>query len=899
MNKLDLLLIGAISSATAVAQSDGVTVPLQSGALRIQPIANGVMRVRFSKSGSFPAQRVPVLINLEQPRYTVRDRAGSLTVATNEIVAVLDKKSGALSFKTADGRKILSEVAGSRSLTPETLPGQQPAHAYRSRLAFQLTPTEGIYGLGQHQDGYMDYRGSSVALEQVNREIAIPFLVSSNGYGLLWNNPSHTDVNVASESTELPVASELDENAKPGGFTAKYYTGERFDSLATTTKEAKIDHDWDKVPPAGLPQDHYSARWTGSIQAPISGSYLFKTVSDDGVRLWVDGRTVIDNWSVHAPTVDQARVALAKGTRHSIRLEYFQSTGGAIMRFTCGIQKPSSTLEWRSEAADDIDYCVFYGPWIDDVMARYRHATGDAPLPPETALGYWQSKEHYATQDEWDSIAAEYRERRHPIDNIVQDWFYWDPWPWGSHKFDPKRYPDPAAGIAELHDKYHMQFMISVWGKFLPGSAEYPNANRDLMDAKGFLYPELDYYDAFNPDARKLYWQLMRNDIFKFGVDAWWLDASEPELDMQAFRKTETAAGLGSLVLNGWPLMHTVGVSSGQLETAPDKRVFILTRSAYAGQQRTGAACWSGDITATWKVYADQIPAGLNFGLSGIPYWTTDIGAFFVPGNLYPKGASDPGYRELFTRWFQFGAFCPIFRVHGTDFAKEMWRFGPETEKTLNKYDELRYRLMPYIYSQAWHVTSRGGTIMRALVMDFPKDTTAREVKDEFMFGPSLLICPVIKPGVTSRKVYLPAGTGWYDFWSGKSYAGGENITADAPIDKLPIFVRAGTILPLGPVIQYIGEKPEDPIELRIYPGANANFTLYEDAGNNNDYRKGLRSIIPISWNDQSKVVRVGQRQGSYPGMLQQRSFTVTRGESKISSLRYSGSPVSAVVSQP
>ena len=394
--------------------------------------------------------------------------------------------------------------------------------------------------------------------------------------------------------------------------------------------------------------------------------------------------------------------------------------------------------------------------------------------------------------------------------------------------------------------------MISVWGKFDPGSPANPSANYDAMSAKGFLYPPMGenarYYDPHSPDARALYWGLMRDQIFDKGVDAWWLDASEPEVDMKAYRRAPTAAGLGARVLNAFPLMHTTAVSQGQRAAAPNKRVFILTRSAYAGQQRTGAATWSGDITASWDVFAHQIPAGLNFCLSGIPYWTTDIGAFFVN---YPGGNSNPEYRELFTRWFEWGSFCPIFRVHGTSTAKEMWRFGPETQATLLRYDDLRYRLMPYIYSQAWRVTHSGGTLMRALVFDFPNDLTARESRDEFLFGPSVLVCPVTQPGATTRPVYLPAGTSWTDFWTGQTFRGGRTVTAPAPIDRMPLYVGAGAILPMGPYLQYVAEKPADPIELRVYRGANGAFTLYENEGDNTNYERSLYATIPISWKRQ------------------------------------------------
>ena len=326
------------------------------------------------------------------------------------------------------------------------------------------------------------------------------------------------------------------------------------------------------------------------------------------------------------------------------------------------------------------------------------------------------------------------------------------------------------------------------------------------------------------------------------------------------------------MLLNAWPLMHTTGVYQGQRAAAPEKRVFILTRSAYAGQQRNAAATWSGDITGDWDTFGRQIPAGLDFCLSGIPYWTTDIGGFFVN---YPGGSENPEYRELFTRWFEWGAFCPIFRVHGTNTPKELWRFGPQFEPILVKYDNLRYRLMPYIYSQAWQATAHAGTIMRALVMDFPSDVKARESRDEFLFGPAFLVCPVTQQGATSRSVYLPSGSAWIDFWSGKTYQGGRAIAAPAPIEAMPLYVRAGSIVPMGPFLQYATEKPADPIELRVYRGASGTFTLYEDEGDNYDYRKGVCATIPISWNEKVGTLTIGDRKGTFPGMLRKRTFRV------------------------
>jgi alpha-D-xyloside xylohydrolase len=424
------------------------------------------------------------------------------------------------------------------------------------------------------------------------------------------------------------------------------------------------------------------------------------------------------------------------------------------------------------------------------------------------------------------------------LDCVIQDWFYWAPHPWGSHQFDTNRYPDFAGLMNELHSD-HAHLIISVWGRFDEGSSNWLE-----MKNAGALYPEVfsnflgsakfQYYDPFNPVARRIYWRQISGQLFADGIDGWWLDASEPELDGRwgQYRDFTTATGAAFKVFNAYPLMHTTGIYWGQRAETSKKRVFILTRSAWAGQQRNAAVTWSGDIEGTWNVFAKQIPAGLNFAASGIPYWNTDIGGF-IGGD-----PADPGYAELFTRWFQFGAFCPMFRVHGTSHPKEMWRFDTNTEAILIRYDNLRYHLLPYIYSVAWQVSSDNYTMMRPLVMDFCQDTNVYDIADQYLFGPALMVCPVTRPGATNRSVYLPSGAQWIDFWTGRTFSGGQQIETTAPIQTLPLFVRAGSIIPYGPNVQYASAK-SDPIELRIYPGADGHFVLYEDEGDNYDYERG------------------------------------------------------------
>jgi alpha-D-xyloside xylohydrolase len=474
-------------------------------------------------------------------------------------------------------------------------------------------------------------------------------------------------------------------------------------------------------------------------------------------------------------------------------------------------------------------------------------------------------------------VAQKYRDLQLPADNIVQDWFWWNRK--GEHVFN-KNYPDPKGMVDQLH-KNNFHLMISVWPFFEPGSKEY-----EEMDRRGFFIERtklakppyhaqgMAVYDPTNPEARKYYWDLMDKGLFKIGADAWWLDTTEPETEGQEeniLLDHELFIGSGNRYANIFPLMTTRAVYEGQRSASDQKRVFILSRSAFAGAQRYGVTAWSGDVLSDWLSFKRQIPAGLNFSLSGLPYWTTDIGGFISGGNL-----NDPNFRELFIRWFQFGAFSPVFRVHGTrnPDENELWSYGDEAQKILVHYDNLRYRLLPYIYSLAWKVTSEGYTPMRPLVMDFRHDVNAQNIGDQFMYGPAILVNPVTEPGANSRHLYLPSAK-WYDFWTGASAEGGKFVDAPAPIERMPLYVRAGSIIPLGPEEEYSTQKPADPIELRIYPGEDGDFTVYEDENDSYNYEKGQYATIPIHWNDASRVLTVGERKGSFPGMLENRTFNI------------------------
>ena len=543
-------------------------------------------------------------------------------------------------------------------------------------------------------------------------------------------------------------------------------------------------------------------------------------------------------------------------------------------------------MRWSSEFGRVIDYYFCYGDGsIDAAMKAYRHLTGEAPLMPKWELGFWQCKERYASQDELLGVAKKMRELKVPVDGIIQDWQYWPPGTntWGSHLFDPKRYPDPAGMFKELHGmNYHA--LISVWAKFDLGSE-----NSKELNAVGGMFPQVtsyafppgygQWYDPFATIGRQTYWKQMRDKIFSKGADGWWLDAPEPEIGGMGFRTYKTPMGPGYEVYNAYPLMHSMGIYQGQRAATDQKRVVILTRSAYAGQQRNSAITWSGDIQGTWEVLKNQIPAGLNFSLSGIPYWNTDTGGFFGSRSAGNGEPGNPKYQELFSRWFQFSAFCPMFRVHGSyglQPGKEFWRFDEKTQGTLRTYLDLRYRLLPYLYSTAWQVTSEGSPFMRPLVVDFPKDPQVIGIGDQYLFGPAIMVTPVTTAGAKTRSIYLPITSApWFNFWTGETAPAGQRIEAAAPIETLPLFVRPGSIIPMGPFLQYSSEKPADPIELRIYRGADGKLTLFEDEGDNYNYEKGKYATIPISWNDAKRSLEIGKRAGKFPGLMKERTFNV------------------------
>ena len=605
---------------------------------------------------------------------------------------------------------------------------------------------------------------------------------------------------------------------------------------------------------------------------------------------------------------------------------------------------------FRSEVGDCVDYYFMYGKNADGVIAQVRSLTGQAPMFPLWTYGYWQSKERYKSQEEVVDVVRKYRELGIPLDGIIQDWQYWGHnYLWNAMDFQNPTFNNPQKMIEDVH-AMNAHMAISIWSSFGPMTKPY----REL-DKKGMLFnfttwpqsgleswsPNMEYpsgvrvYDAYNPEARDIYWKYLNDGIFKLGMDAWWMDSTEPDhLDWKP-EDMDTKTYLGSFrrVRNAYPLMTVGGVYDHQRAVTSDKRVFILTRSGFLGQQRYGVNVWSGDVASTWESFRNQIPAGLNFSLCGMPHWNSDIGGFFA--GHYNKSWNDdsasknPLYQELYVRWLQFGTFNPMMRSHGTDVYREIYKFGKKGEPVYDAIEKmigLRYSLLPYIYSTSWEVSNRQSSFMRALMMDFVDDRKVWDINDEYMFGKSLLVAPIAHAQYTpeavvkvseeegwnrdgakktktdvavdfmetkSTNIYLPAGTLWYDFWTNEKHEGGKEITKETTLDVIPLYVKAGSIIPVGPQVQYATEKPWDHLELKVYVGENGNFILYEDEFDNYNYEKGAYTEIPISWNNASRKLTIGARKGAYEGMLKNRKFTVTLQDGTQKNVDYNGKAIS------
>ena len=561
-----------------------------------------------------------------------------------------------------------------------------------------------------------------------------------------------------------------------------------------------------------------------------------------------------------------------------------------------GAEANNTQFKYESESGKMVDYYFFYGPSFDRIIDLYRNLTGKAPMYPKWAFGLFQSQDRYKKQEEVLEAKDGYRKNHIPVDVIVQDWYYWSPLPIGSHVLYPEAYPNPKAMVDELH-KDNIHAMISIWPCFGEGTNNY-NALKSAGGLTDITWDNFTthtrdaYYDAHSPTARTMYWrQACDSLIRRFGWDAWWVDQCEPDTeDPDNRKKSNFYTGKGIDYFNTYSLMHTKGIYENWRKDINGKRIFLLARQAYAGQQRNAATLWSSDISCTFASFKNQVPQAINACVAGIPYWTSDIGGYHF--NWQAPDWSTPANRELFTRWFQFGTFSPIMRIHGKgERALFSNNWDAATKTILLKYDNLRYRLLPYIYSLSSRVTNDNYTIMRSLAFDFRTDGNVYNIPDQYMFGPAFMANPVTAQIYSvpdadqlakTRKVYLPAGVDWFDFWTGKKLSGGQTIIAAAPIETMPLYVKAGSILPMGEKMEYATQKPANNIELRIYPGADGKFTLYEDANDTYNYEKGEFATISFNWNDKTKELNISTQKGSFPGMLKTRTFKIVLvGENK------------------
>jgi alpha-D-xyloside xylohydrolase len=904
------LFAHASDPGTFTRTADGVIVhpnPLVTGSqqtVKLEVVSQNIIRVLVSPGNTLPQVNSFVTVYRKDPSvvWSLDSASGFVTLKTKALSATVQLQSGTVAFFDASGNRILAEKTyGGRSIKPQVFEGQR---SYSFVQSFQTTPDDSYYGLGQHQDDVYNYKGQQVTLFQNNTEVAVPFLVSSKNYGILWDNYSLTQIGDVRPYQPLSALRLFSKNGDEGWLTASYANDRNNPSKVDLERaETVIDMEYVNESKAKLPAsfkpENGMVTWEGSIASSFDGIHKLRFTYGGYIKVWLNGTLVLDRWRrAWNPAPALLDVEMKKGQKLPVRIEWIPE--GSESYISLKWQEPApqedrDVFSFSSEAGQQMDYYFVYGKNIDEVIKGYRQLTGKAPIVPLWALGFWQSRERYKTQDELLATVAEFRKRKIPLDNIVLDWFYWRENDWGSQDFDPARFPSPDSMIKTLHDRYNTKLMISVWPKFYEGTPVYNEFNR-----KGWLYKRnvadrqkdwvgpgytSTFYDAFNAQARKAFWDLIYQKIYVKGIDAWWMDASEPDIlsnvspERRKQQMTPVATGPVAENLNAYPLQNAKGIYEGQRSVDSSKRVFLLTRSGFAGSQRYAATIWSGDIGARWHDMKAQIPAGINFSMSGLPYWTMDIGGFVVENRFEKPGATDlEEWRELNARWFQFGAFVPLFRVHGQYPFREVFNIAPESHAAYQSmlwYNKLRYRLLPYIYSISGQAYHNDYTIMRGLVMDFAHDKNVHNIGDQYMFGPSLLINPVYTYQARQRNVYLPAGSGWYDLYSGRYERGGRTITAAAPYERMPIFVREGSILPFGPALQYTAEKKADTIVLQVYQGADGSFTLYEDEGLNYNYEKGMFSNIGFTYSEKDQTLTVAKREGQFPGMMKDRVFIV------------------------
>ncbi len=911
-----LLAAGLLAVCSCV--RTGVTVKVSEAVengpalVRLEVMGEKLIHVSATPEKRFAdPQSLVVLPAEERTPFEVEKNGDVVTVVTSALRANVSKLTGEVWFTGLDGKEILrEEVGGGKSFEPIEVEG---THGYSFRQVFESPSDEAFYGLGQHQADEFNYKGKNEELFQYNTKVSVPFIVSNKGYGVLMDSYSMMRFGNPEDYRQLGEVFKLyDTNGKEGVLTGSYNSRWGAPMVREEPElyfEYLVEPELTKV--VNLPENMFGVSdvvYEGFIEAPATGDYQFILYYAGYTTVAVDGAVVVpERWrTAWNPNTYKFTVHLEAGEKTPLRVDWKPDGGTSYLglrAYDVVDPEKQGKHSWWSEMSKQMDWYFIAGEDFDEVISGYRTLTGKAQIMPKWAMGYWQSRERYKTSTEMIEALEGFRSREIPIDNIVMDWSHWEEDAWGSHEFDAARFPDPKGMVDSIHN-LGGRMMISVWPKFYVDTEHYKEFDsqgwmytkayedgiRDWI-GKGYLY---GFYDSYDPDARKLFWKQMEDHYYPLGIDAWWMDASEPNIrdcTNMDYRKAlcgPTALGSSTEFLNAYSLVNADAIYNGQRGVDNDRRVFLLTRSGFAGLQRYSTATWSGDIATRWEDMKAQISAGLNFSVSGIPYWTMDIGGFCVENryvaaqNMFDRTGRENAdlkeWRELNTRWWQFGAFCPLFRAHGQFPLREPWEIAPEGHpayESIVYYNKLRYRLMPYVYSLAGMTWFEDYTIMRPLVMDFMSDSSVADVGDSYMFGPAFLVAPVYEYGARERELYFPEAEGWYDFYTSEFLTGGVSRTVDAPYERMPLYVRAGSILPCGPEIQWSDEKPADVIDLYVYRGADGEFTLYEDENVNYNYEKGLCSFIRFEYDDASGSLVIGEREGEFPGMLDSRVFRV------------------------
>ena len=914
----------------------------QAKVIRLEVMNGNIIRVRATSKEALPQKPASLMIVPQtapaKGSYEINEDSVNVVVKAKNVKAVVSKATGEITFFDEDGNQLLKEAKEGKKFWDFTVPErelgmktgytvpEEQKHGLSWQMKFDSPEDEAFYGLGQHQSEEFNMKGKNEDLFQYNTKVSIPFVLSNKNYGILWDSYSYCRFGNPNDYMQLNRAFKLyDRSGKEGHLTGTYISADgkklvrdedsiyyEYGTPAKSEIALKTDNGGIKNFPKGFNLMGANVTYEGFIEpeccCKAKGKkgrkhmqlYQFVLYYSGYVKVYIDGKEVVpERWrTAWNPNTYKFSTELQKGKRVQLRIEWRPDGGEAY----CGLRvseprsaEERSKLSVWSEMAKDMDYYFIAGENLDEVVSGYRTLTGKASLYPKWVLGFWQSRERYKTQDEIEGTLAEFRKRQIPIDNIVQDWNYWPEDQWGSHKFEESRYANPQQMLDNVH-KMHGRFMISVWPKFYCNTDNYKE-----LDAKGWMYiqsPTDDihdwvgpgykngFYDAYDAEARKMFWHQMDKNLYtKYnhdgiaGVDAWWMDASEPNVrdcTPMWYRKAlsgPTALGTSTEYFNAYSTVNADAIYNGQRSVWKGKkdepRVFLLTRSGFAGEQRFSTATWSGDIGTRWEDMRAQMTAGLNYSISGVPFWGMDQGGFCVENRyvaaqqLFDKSGVEnedlKEWRELQTRWNQFGTFIPLFRSHGQWPLREIWNIAPDEHpayKSFVYYDKLRYRLMPYLYSMAGWAHFKDYTLMRPLVMDFNGDKEVENIGNQWMFGPALMACPV-------------------NLYTNEYIEGGQNLIVEAPYEQIPVFVREGAIIPFGPEMQWSDEKPAELINLYVYAGQDGKFQLYEDEGTNYNYEKGKYATIDIEYNDDDRTVSFSARKGNFPGMLKNRRFNV------------------------